>query len=469
MQEAPSEAAGSLDAGSYPRTMRRAGNLVVRGGTVLTLDEDATVVSGDVWIEDGRITAVGAGAAVPSAMPVLDARNCLVLPGLIQGHVHLGQTMFRGLGEGRRLLPWLRERIWPLEAAHDDESAYWCSLLGAAECLLGGTTTVQDIGIGPGIGGLLEAVVDSRLRALTGQCLMDSGEGLPPRLAGRADQLLADTVALGDRFNGAGAGRIRYLLNPRFILSCSDALWQGVREISAQRHWQVHTHALEQQEETAAVRASRQGRDEIEYFSDLGLLATDLCLAHGVWISAAHLPLLARARTSVVHCPSSNLKLGSGIANVVAMRRAGLDVGVGADGAPCNNRLDALEEIRLAALLQKLNHGPEAFSGLDALRLATSEGARAVGLEDQVGTVEVGKAADLLVLSLDQPELTAAAVVDPHDLIVFGAARTAVRHVMVEGELLVEDGRLAHLDLEEILRQARRNLELLLARSGLQL
>jgi 5-methylthioadenosine/S-adenosylhomocysteine deaminase len=469
MQEAPSEVAGSLDARSDARPLGRAANLIVSGGTVLTLDEDATVVSGDVWIEDGRIAAIGAVTAAPSGTPVLDARDCLVLPGLIQGHVHLGQTVFRGLGEGRRLLAWLRERIWPLEAAHDDESAYWCSLLGAAECLLGGTTTVQDIGIGPGIGGLLQAAVDSRLRVLTGQCLMDSGEGLPPRLTGRTDQVLADTVALGNRFDGAGGGRVRYLLNPRFILSCSEPLWQGVREIAAQRHWQVHTHALEQQEETAAVRASRQGRDEIEYFADLGMLATDLCLAHGVWLSAAHLPRLARARTSVVHCPSSNLKLGSGVADVVAMRRAGLAVGVGADGAPCNNRLDALEEVRLAALLQKLNHGPEAFSGLDALRLATSEGALAVGLEEHVGTVEVGKAADLLVLSTHQPELTAAAAVDPHDLIAFGAARTAVRHVMVEGELLVEDGRLAHLDLGEILRQARRTLGQLLVRSGLQL
>ncbi|MEA2694997.1 MAG: 5-methylthioadenosine/S-adenosylhomocysteine deaminase, partial [Acidobacteriota bacterium] len=438
--------------------------LLLRGGTVLTLDPRATVLSGDVQIEDGRIAAVGPGLAAPPGCRVVDVAGCLVLPGLIQGHVHLGQTFFRGLAEGRRLLAWLRERIWPLEAAHDDESAYWCTLLGAAECLLGGTTTVQDIGLGPGARGLLQALVDSRLRALAGQCLMDGGEGLPAALAGETDAVLASTVELGERYDGAGGGRLSYLLNPRFILSCSDPLWRGLRDVALARGWPVHTHAMEQQDEIAAVRATREGRDEIEYFDEAGVLSTDLRLAHGVWIPDAHLPRLAAARTSVVHCPSSNLKLGSGIADVVGLRRAGIAVGVGADGAPCNNRLDAFEEIRLAGLLQKLRHGPESFSGLDALRLATSEGARALGLGAEVGTVETGKAADLLVLSLGDPALFAAPEVDPHDLVAWGASRLAVRHVLVGGEALVEDGRLTHLDLEEILRRAGEELAKLLAR-----
>ncbi|HEV7514764.1 MAG TPA: amidohydrolase family protein [Thermoanaerobaculia bacterium] len=441
--------------------------LLLRGGTILTLDARATVLSGDVRIEEGEIAAVGPGLVAPPGCRVVDVAGCLVLPGLIQGHLHLGQTFFRGLAEGRRLLAWLRERIWPLEAAHDDESAYWCALLGAAECLLGGTTTVQDIGIGPGARGLLDALVDSRLRALAGQCLMDGGGGLPQGLCGDTDAVLAATLELGERYDGANGGRLSYLLNPRFILSCSDPLWRGLRDIALARGWPVHTHAMEQQDEIAAVRATRQGRDEIEYFDEAGLLATDLRLAHGVWIPDGHLPRLAAARTSVVHCPSSNLKLGSGIADVVGLRRAGIAVGVGADGAPCNNRLDALEEIRLAGLLQKLRHGPEAFSGLDALRRATSEGARALGLDAEVGTVEPGKAADLLVLSLGDPAFAAAPEVDPHDLVAWSASRFAVRHVLVAGEILVEDGRLTQLDLEEIRRRAGEELAKLLVRSGL--
>ncbi|MGB6851688.1 MAG: amidohydrolase family protein [Thermoanaerobaculia bacterium] len=450
-------------------TEGRGNGLHLQGGTVLTLDAGASVLRGcDILVENGRISAIASNCTAPTGSRRLDVSGCLVLPGLVQGHIHLGQTFFRGLAEGRRLLPWLEQRIWPLEAAHDDESAYWCSLLGAAECLLSGTTTIQDIGLGPGIGGLLRAVRDSGLRALAGKCLMDSGEGLPEALREDTDATLAETVALGEGFHQAD-GRLRYVLNPRFILSCSDALWQGIQETSASRGWPIHTHALEQQEESAAVRSLKGGRDEIAYFEDSGILAAGLRIAHGVWLDQGHLSRVQGHDFSVVHCPSANLKLGSGIADVVGIRRAGIPVGIGADGAPCNNDLDLLEELRLAALLQQGRHGPESFSGLDALRLATSEGARAIGLEAEIGSIEEGKSADLLVLSLDRPELFASARVDPHDVVAFGASRASVRHVIVEGDLLVEEGRLTRLDLAEIRRQAEVSLENLLQRSGLDL
>ena len=443
--------------------------LLLRGGTILTLDAEATVLQGDVLVEDGRIRAIGRVPEPPPAARVLDVAGGFVLPGLVQGHLHLGQTFFRGLAENRRLLAWLRERIWPLEAAHDDESAYWCALLGAAECLLGGTTTIQDIGIGPGARGLLDGIAASGLRAFAGLCLMDSGEGLPEAMRQDTDAALAETEALGDRYDGAAEGRLRYALNPRFILTCSDPLWTGLRDLAFRRGWPVHTHALEQQDETAVVRSLKGGRDEIHYFDEQGVLATDLRLAHGVWLADGHLGRLRDHGTSVVHCPSSNLKLGSGIADLLALRRHGIPVGVGADGAACSNHLDCLQEVRLAALLQKVKHGPDSFSGLDALRLATSEGARALGLKDEIGTIEAGKLADLLVLSAEHPETWTAPQADPHDRIAFGASRATVRHVVVEGRLLVEDGRLLHLDLEEIYRESSRCLGDLIRRSGVEL
>jgi 5-methylthioadenosine/S-adenosylhomocysteine deaminase len=443
--------------------------MILRGGTLVTLDRQAQVLRGwDLLIEDGEIAALGPDLDPPRGSRMIGVSNNLVLPGLIQGHLHLGQTFFRGLAEGRRLLAWLRERVWPLEAAHDDESAYWCSMLGAAECLLTGTTTIQDIGIGPGARGLLRALVDSGLRAQAGKCLMDEGDGLPPGLAEDPEATLAETEELGAHFDGAAGGRLRYGLNPRFILSGSDRLWRGIRELAERRGWPVHTHALEQREETEAVRALK-GRDEIEYFDQEGLLATDFRIAHGVWLTDDHLARVSSERFSVVHCPSSNLKLGSGIADVVKIRGAGVPVGIGADGTPCNNDLDAFEELRLAALLQMLHHGPEAFSGLDALRLATSEGARALGLEDEVGSLEVGKRADLVVLDLARPELVAAPQVDVHDLVAFSASPATVRHVLVDGELLVEDGRLTRLDLDEIRAQAAKSLDAVIRRSGLTL
>ncbi|HEX4962656.1 MAG TPA: amidohydrolase family protein [Thermoanaerobaculia bacterium] len=443
--------------------------LLLRGGTLLTLDPNATVLRGaDLLIREGRIASLGPSEP-PEGTRVLDVSGCLVLPGLIQGHLHLGQTFFRGLAEERRLLSWLSERIWPLEAAHDDESAYWCSLLGAAECLLSGTTTIQDIGIGPGVRGLLKAIAESGLRAFAGQCLMDSGDGLPDAMRLETDAALAGTEALGDQFESGANGRLRYALNPRFILTCSDPLWVGIRDLASRRGWPVHTHALEQRDETLAVRRLKGGRDEIEYFADQGVLAADLRIAHGVWFTGEHLKHVRTGHVSVVHCPSSNLKLGSGIADLLAFRRAGVPVGIGTDGAPCSNQLDNFAELRLAALLQKVKHGPDAFSGLDALRLATSGGARALGLQEEIGTIEPGKRADLVVLGSGLPELWAAPQADPHDLVAFGASRGTVRHVVIEGQLEVEDGRLTRLDLEEIYRQSERCLQELIRRSGIDL
>jgi len=432
-----------------------AGDLLVRGGTLLTLDPRARVLADcDLLVRDGRIVALGAELEPPPAARRLDARGGLVLPGLVQGHVHLGQTIFRGLAEDRRLLAWLRERIWPLEAAHDRDSAYWSGLLGAAECLLGGTTTVQDIGIGPEAAGLLEAIAESGLRAVAGKCLMDVGDGLPARLAESTAACLDETEALAERFHGAADGRLRYALNPRFALSCSSELLAEVASLAERRGLPVHTHALEQRDETAQVRARYGGRDEIELFRDLGLLDSDLRIAHGVWLPRRHYGELARRRFSVVHCPGSNLKLGSGIARICRIRRAGIPVGVGCDGPPCNNRLDAFEEVRLAARLQALREGPGSLPGVEALRLATSEGARALGLESELGSLEVGKLADLVVLDGRRPELLRAPGVDPHDAVVFGAAAACVRHVAIGGRVVVEEGRLLALDEGRIRREA---------------
>jgi 5-methylthioadenosine/S-adenosylhomocysteine deaminase len=452
---------------SAPVSAAAGGTLIVRGGTLVTMDEAASVLrEHDLYLRDGAVAALGRRLEVPEGVRELDARGCFVLPGLVQGHVHLGQTIFRGLAERRRLLAWLNERIWPLEAAHDAESARASALLGAAECLLGGTTTIQEIGIGPEAGALLDGIVESGLRGFAGKCLMDTGDGLPDRLREPTARCLDEAEALGERLERESGGRLRPVLNPRFALSCSEALLRGTAEVAARRGWPVHTHALEQRDETAAVRRAWQGRDEIALFRDLGLLDRDLRIAHGVWLRRRDLPALARRRFSVVHCPGSNLKLGSGVARVTRIRGAGIPVGLGADGAPCNDRLDAWSEIRLAGQLQALREGPAAFGGLDALRLATSEGARALGLEREVGSLEVGKRGDFVIVTGDGPELAAATGVDAHDLLAFAGGRESVREVAIDGVLHVEGGRLTRLDLARVTRDARAAADRVARRAG---
>lgn len=416
-------------------------------------------------LED-RIEAVGTNLSPPPGAEIVSCSNCWILPGLIQGHVHLGQTLFRGLAEGRRLLTWLRERIWPLEAAHDAESTYWSVRLGAAECLLSGTTCVQEIGVGPHAESLLQALADSGLRALAGKCLMDQGEGLPVRLQEPTEDCLAETEALGLRWDRAAEGRLRYSLNPRFLLSCSEALWRGVGELAQKHGWPLHTHALEQREETQAVRRAWDGRDEIEVFADLGILEYRLSIAHGVWLQTGLLRRLAKRRFSVVHCPGSNLKLGSGVAPVVALRRAGIPVGIGTDGPPCNNRLNLWEELRLAHRLQALRYGPELFSARSALELATSEGARAIWLEGG-GSLETGNLADLVVLEPRGPETAVAPEADPWATLLYATSEGAVRDVMVGGIWRVRSGALVGQDLSSLVAAAKRAAKEVVQRAGI--
>ena len=328
-------------------------HLLIEGGTVVAMDADRRVVRADVLITDGRIAAVGTDLPLPPAVRLLDARGCHVLPGLIQGHVHLGQSLFKGMAEDRELLSWLRDRIWPLEAAHTEESAYWSGMLGAMDCLLGGTTTIQEIGLVKGMNGIFRAIHDSGIRAIAGKCLMDQGAGVPARLMEEPSVALGESRELHRLWYGGGRGRIRTAICPRFILSCSRPLWEAAVAVAGELTVPIHTHLLESQAEESAVRMDL-GVSQMSFLHDAGVLDTDLRIAHGVWFGDTERRVLGGRSLKVAHCPSANLKLGSGIADLRYLRSLPeLAVGIGCDGAPCNNDLDALEEIRLAALLPR--------------------------------------------------------------------------------------------------------------------
>lgn len=434
---------------------------------MVTMNPARDVAEADVLVSDGRIAAVGPDLDTPPATRLLDATGLHVLPGLIQGHVHLGQALFRGLAEDRELLAWLADRIWPLEAAHTEESAYWSGMLGAADCLLGGTTTIQEIGLVRGMEGVFRAIRDGGLRAVAGKCLMDTGERVPPGLLEEPGAALAETQAFHSAWEGAAGGRITTAVCPRFILSCSDALWEGAAGLAGSLGIPVHTHLLESPAEEEAVRASR-GMSQMEYLDRAGILDTDLRIAHGVWFGEPAASVLGGRPLKVVHCPSANLKLGSGIADLVYLRSLpNLAVGIGCDGAPCNNDLDILEEMRLAALLQAYKQGPGRMPAESILELATVEGARAVGLEHEVGSLEPGKAGDILVLDLNRPATFGPGPVSVYDRVVYAAARDAVRWVVVDGEILVESGAFRHVDREAVMRRAAEELASLRERARL--
>jgi 5-methylthioadenosine/S-adenosylhomocysteine deaminase len=386
------------------------------------------------------------------------------VPGLVQAHIHLCQTLFRGLAEDRPLLRWLRECIWPLEAAHDADSLRASAQLGIAELLRGGTTAILDMGTVHHTDVLFEVAAAAGLRYTGGKAMMDSGEGVPAGLLESTVASLCESDRLAERWHEAEGGRLRYAYCPRFVLSCTPDLLRSVAARTRANDLIVHSHASEQREETDAVRRLL-GAPNIQVLADNGLGGPETCLAHCVWPEPREIELLSQGGANVVHCPSCNLKLASGIAPIVDYLERGVNVALGADGAASNNRLDAWEELRLASLLARLRYGPEALPACEAFELATLGGARALGLEAEIGSVKPGKWADLVILDLRAPH--AAGPDDLYTQLVFSARADDVRTVLIGGRVVVEEGRLLTLDEASVLEEAREQRARLVQRAGL--
>jgi len=405
------------------------------------------IVEGDLFIDGDRIAALGQVPAGVRASTTIDASGSLVLPGFVQTHIHLCQTLFRGLADDLPLLAWLRQRIWPLEAAHDDASLAATARLAAAELQMGGTTSVLTMETVHGTAAVFEAVAPTGLRATVGKCLMDVRGDAPARLHQDARAGLDEAIALHRQWHGTANGRLRAALAPRFAISCSRELLEATASLSRELGLLVHTHASEQREEIDVVRATT-GMDNLEYLNAVGLATPKLCAAHCVHVSDAEQALLADHAVKVLHCPSSNLKLGSGIAPVTEMRARGISVSLGADGAACNNTLDMFQEMRLAATLQAMRSGPGSLPAREALWMATREGARALGLDGEIGVIAPGARADVIVVGADGPHHTPAA--DPYSTLVYACRGSDVRATLIDGEIRARDGQLSWADWQDL-------------------
>jgi len=419
---------------------------------VLTLNDAWDIVDGDVSIRDGRIAAIGPGLAGDHDR-VVDARGGYVLPGLIQTHIHLCQTLFRGYADDLALMDWLRSRVWPMEAAHTPASLRAATRLATTELLCSGTTSVLTMETVHDTDVVFEAVAESGLRATIGKCMMDFDAEVPRRLQEETRHSIDESVAIRTRWDGAANGRLHAAFAPRFAVSCSRELLEAVASLSDQHHALVHTHASESREEIAIVRKQTGARTNIEYLASVRLASPQLCAAHCVWVDDQDQALLADHDIKVMHCPGSNLKLGSGIAPVPEMRARGITVSLGADGAACNNRLDMFEEMHLAAVLQAMRKEPGLLPARDVLWMATRAGARTLGLEDEIGSLEVGKRADLIVVDRDRPHLAPGP--DPYSTLVYAVRGSDVRTTVVDGELLVDEFTPVRVDRAEIAVEAR--------------
>jgi 5-methylthioadenosine/S-adenosylhomocysteine deaminase len=437
-------------------------SILIKNGTLVTMDSANRIIRGDLLIQGSQIFELGNTSQ--SADVVIDASGCAVIPGFVQTHIHLCQTLFRGAADDLALIDWLKKRVWPMEAAHSAASITASARLGIAELIKGGTTCALTMETVNHTSQVFRVVEETGFRATVGKCMMDKGDEVPKPLQEQTSQSIEESLALLERWHGQADGRIRYCFAPRFAISCTRELLEQVAQLARARGVMIHTHASENRTECALVEAET-GLRNINYLDSVGVTGRHVALAHCVHLANEEIRILKTTNTNVAHCPSSNLKLGSGLAPITKLLEEEVSVSLGADGAACNNRLDMFTEMRTAALLQKALHGPEVLPANRVLRMATIDGARALGLEAEIGSLEVGKRADVAMVNLEQLHTSPEA--DVVSSLVYAAAASDVQSVIVDGRLLMRNRTLLTLDEAEVIAEADAQAELLMARAGL--
>lgn len=443
-------------------------SILISNVTAVTMNSRHDIIQTDLFIEKDRIVRMGPNLNQEvQAKEYIDGTDKIALPGLIQSHMHTTQALFRGLADELELMDWLQRRIWPLEGAHSYASNAVSARLAAAESLRSGVTAFIDMGTTHHQDAIFETMRDIGMRGLFGKCMQDlGGTNIPSVLLEETGVSLKESERLINKWHMSASGRLRYAVAPRFVPSCTKELLLRARDMARANGLRLHTHASENLGECTYVESLVHMRN-LPYLHSLGYTGEDVVLAHCIWLEPEEIALLADTGTHAVHCPSSNMKLASGIAHVQDMLKAGCHVAMGLDGA--HNHMDALEEMRLAAGLQKVGMlSPTALSPLEVLEMATLGGARALGQENDLGSLEPGKKADLVLLNPQTLNMTPRIGRDPVSQIVYQATPENVEATMVDGVFLYRNGTYATLDVQETLREAERLCGNLLQKPDIQ-
>ena len=411
--------------------------------TILTVDgEDRELSDATLCVKDGRIAYIGGAEGAPQDFAperTIDAKGNLLMPGFVNAHTHLPMTLFRGYANDLNLQDWLFGNIIPLEDKLTAEDVYLGAMVGAAEMLLSGTTCFLDMYDFADT--IAAAVEKSGLRAVLCQGMAGDGGNM---------QKIAKAKEICQRFQGAAGGRITTMISPHAEYTCSEEFLLACQDAAQELGVGIHVHASETAKEVRECMERHNGLSPIRYFDKLGLITDKTVLAHCVAIDSGDLETLAARGAHVAHNPGSNMKLASGFAPVPALLRGGVNVALGTDGASSNNNLDMWEEMALCALMHKGFSGdPKAIPAKKALRMATIDGARALGLEDETGSLEVGKKADLILVDTQGPRYYPRGEMVNH--IVYAGHAADVKMTMVEGHILMEDGRIPHVDMPALL------------------
>ncbi len=417
-------------------------NICIKNGFIITADSNDTCMEGCVIIENGVITYVGSQESAPetAADRTIDACGGIVMPGFVDTHTHVPMNLLRGYADDMALMDWLQNSIWPAEAKLTGEAVYWGSMLAMAELAAAGVTCFSDMyNFNEQIA---KAADDSGLRALIATAVLDA-DGQGERRLQKAAELF-DYVKDFRRVNAAVGPHAEYTVSPEMFVKAAD--------LAAQKGCRIHVHISETRGEHDDCVA-RHGKTPIGLLHSLGVTDLPVMAAHCVWVSDDDIAVMAEKNMSVLSCPGSNLKLGSGIARVAKMLEAGVNVSCATDGAASNNNLSMMEEMTLISLLQKgVNQEPTLLPAKTAVRIATINGAKALGLDALTGSIEAGKQADIVVIDTSGIRYCPKTNLLHH--LVYSGSDADVALTMVGGEIVYENGRITFGDINEIKAKA---------------
>ena len=401
-------------------------------------------------IKDDLIAEISDEIDDSNADKIIDAEGKILLPGLINTHTHLSMTLFRGLADDLSLDSWLNDHIWPMEANLNGDYCYIGALLGAVELIKSGTTTFSDMYFY--MEDVARAVDDAGIRAVLSYGMIDFGD------AERREAEIKENMALYDACNGMADGRIKVFFGPHSPYTASEELLVKVRELADEHNIGIHIHVSETQKEINDSLDER-GIRPFEYLEKIGFLGPDVVAAHCVWLSDEEIEIIKKHGVKVSHNPCSNMKLASGVSPVSKLIENDICVSIGTDGASSNNNLDLIEELKTASLLQKVSTlDPKVLTSDEAIEMATIKGAEALGLDDEIGSIEVGKKADIILIDTNSANM----VPDSSSLssnVIYSANGSNVDTTICNGKILMENKKLTTLDEDEIYAKAKQAIK----------
>jgi len=396
----------------------------------------------DLLIEDGEIKEIG--IIDREADKVINATGKVVMPGLINTHTHVAMSVFRGYSDELELMEWLSKKMWPIEDKMVSEDVYYASLLSIVEMIKSGTTTFNDQYFFEE--STAKAAAEVGMRAMLSRCIIGDGEG--------ADARIKESEELYNLWHNASDGKIKICVGVHAPYTCTPDTIKKSVTLAKKLDTPIHIHYLETEDEINQVN-ERYNKTVTEYLKETGIFESKTILAHGVWINENDAEELKKYDTAVIHNPISNQKLGSGIANIKMLLEKGITVGIGTDGQGSTNTLDMFEEIKSTAYLQKVvNKSATAISGYDVLKMATIDGAKALGLDKEIGSIEVGKKADIIIIDLDKPHLIP--VHDIYSTLAYSVNGADVETVIIDGKIIMENRQMLTIDEEMVKKEVNK-------------